>query len=212
MDDIRSAPQVFQARREQLGSRFAGSALFVSGFARPRNFPANRYRYRAESHFLYLIGAHVEGAALVVHGTDATLYADPAHPDEALWVGPSPSLAELSATLGIAVRPLDELSLDASVATLPAQDADTARWQSDLVGRDVEPGGGDELGDRDAALADAMIAIRLRHDDAAIAQLRMAADVTAAAHEAGMRATRSGLTEARVRACMEAAIVRWLRT
>ena len=56
----------------------------------------------------------------------------------------------------------------------------------------------------DAPLADAMIELRLRHDDAAVAELRLAAEATAAAHRAGMRATRPGLREAAVRAAMEA--------
>ena len=205
--DVRSAPDVFSARRRRLAALYPGRMLFVSGFARPRNFPANRYPFRAESHFLYLVGAQLEGAALLLEGDGATLYADPPHPDDALWSGPAPSLEQLSSELGVAVRPLDELSVEPQTATLPAQDADTALWQGGLVGCDVEAGGGDELSDRDATLADALIELRLRHDDAAIEQLRLAAEVTAAAHGAGLRATRPGVTEARVRAHMEAAIL-----
>ena len=46
----------------------------------------------------------------------------------------------------------------------------------------------------DAPLADAIIELRLHHDDAARAELRLAAAATAAAHAAGMRATRPGRT------------------
>jgi Xaa-Pro aminopeptidase len=76
-----------------------------------------------------------------------------------------------------------------------------------LLERDLEPGSGPDLGGRDAALAEAMIALRLTHDEAAITQLREAAGVTERAHRAGMAATRPGLREAAVRAAMEGPII-----
>ncbi len=180
--------------------------LFASGFARARNFPHNRYPFRAESHFLYLVGAQLEGAALLLSPTGARLYAPPPDPDAALWTGDAPTLEQLSAQLEIEVSPIEELDPDDDVATLPPQDADTALWLGSLIGRDVEPGGGDALEGRDRELADAMIELRLQHDAAAIEQLRQAAAVTEAAHHAGMQSTRPGLREAAVRAAMEAAI------
>jgi Xaa-Pro aminopeptidase len=105
------------------------------------------------------------------------------------------------------VRPIDELVLTDEVATLPAQDSESAIWQSELVGRDIIHGSGPELDGQDRQLAEAMIDLRLVHDEAAIAQLRFAALVADAAHRAGMRATRPGQREFATRAAMEAAIV-----
>jgi Xaa-Pro aminopeptidase len=51
-----------------------------------------------------------------------------------------------------------------------------------------------------------MIALRLEHDDAAVAQLRHAAEVSARAHLAGMRATRPGGHEREVAAAMLAVL------
>src|SRR5262245_37456458 len=127
----------FQARRERLGRRLGGPALFVSGLARPRNFTGNRYPFRAESHFLYFAGAALEGAALLVEGWRSTLYAPPPDPEAELWGGRQPSFAELEARVGCEVRPIDELSALDGTVTLPAQDAESAAWQSELVGRDV---------------------------------------------------------------------------
>jgi Xaa-Pro aminopeptidase len=108
-----------------------------------------------------------------------------------------------------AVLPLSALEselsrLSAAIATLPAEDEPTCRWQTDLLGRAVRPGGGAKLDDDtpDAALADAMIALRLVHDDAAQEQLRWATEVTAQAHLAGMRATRGATTEAEIYGAM----------
>ena len=202
-----TVPSAFAARRSRLSSQFSGPALFVSGLSRPRNFAGNRYPFRAESHFLYLVGRAIEGAALLIDSGQATLFAPPPDPEAELWAGRQPGLDELSRELEIDVRPIDEFEAPESLATLPAQDSESAIWQSELVGRDVIHGSGFELEGRDLELADAMIEIRLQHDEAAITQMRFAAGVADRAHRAGMRATRPGMREFGVRAQMEAAII-----
>ncbi len=205
-----SPPIAFIDRRARLGAALSApnepqveAAWLPAGYSRPRNFPHNRYRFRAESHFLYLIGRHLEGAILSFHEEKWTLYAPPPDPSDALWTGPAPSLQELEAELGLPVRPLAELQGGPEVALIPPQDADTALWLAEQLDRDIIAGGGASLEGADITLAEALIAARLQHDDAAIAQLRQAAAVTVEAHRAGFKATRPGLREAAVRAAME---------
>jgi Xaa-Pro aminopeptidase len=202
-----SDPAAFAARRARLSARLSGPALLVAGQSRPRNFQHNRFPFRAESHFLYLVGRSLEGAALLVEPSGATLYAPPADPEAEVWTGPMTTLDDLSQELGLAVRPIEELAGAADIAALPPQDLETALWLSELLDRDLEPGGGVELEGRDVELAEAMVALRLSQDAPAIAQLREAAAVTYRAHMAGMRATRAGNREASVRAAMEAEII-----
>jgi Xaa-Pro aminopeptidase len=205
---IRPSPkQAFASRRERLAARLTRPALFVSGLARPRNYLENRYPFRAESHFLYFVGKALEGAALLVSPSGSVLYAEPPDPEEELWTGAEPTLDALADELGLEVRPLSELRAEPDLATLPAQDADSAAWQSDLLERDVPPGSGPELEGADRELADHVIALRLVHDAASLAQLRQTACVTDLAHRAGMRATRAGVREAVVVAAMGAEIV-----
>lgn len=201
-----TAASAFAARRSRFLARFSGPALLVSGLSRPRNFSGNRFAFRAESHFLYFVGRSIEAAALLFDAGRATLFAPPPDPEAELWGGRQPSLEELSRDLAIDVRPIDELTAPDFIATLPAQDAESAIWQSELVGRDVDHGSGSELEGNDRELAEALIELRLQHDEAAIAQMRFAAAVAERAHRAGMRATRPGLREFEVRAAMEAAI------
>jgi Xaa-Pro aminopeptidase len=201
-----SDARAFQDRRQRLSSRLTGPALLVAGQSRPRNFQHNRFPFRAESHFLYLVGRSIEGAALSIGPEGATLFAPAADPEAELWTGPMTSLEQLSRELGLPVRPIDELLGSPEVATLPPQDWETALWLSDLLDRDLEPGSGSELGSLDVELAEALIALRLEHDAAAVEQLRQAAAVTCRAHLAGMRHTRAGEREANVRAAMEAEI------
>jgi len=201
-----SDAQAFAARRARLSARLRGPAVLVAGQSRPRNFQHNRFPFRAESHFLYLVGRSIEGAALFIQPSGATLFAPPADPEAELWTGPMATLDDLAKELSLEVRPIDELRGASEVATLPPQDWESALWLSELLDRELEPGSGSELAGADLALADAMIELRLSHDDAAIEQLRQAAQVTYRAHVAGMRATRAGEREANVRAAMEAQI------
>lgn len=194
--------------------RLHGPALLAAGAPVARNYPANEYPFRAASHFLYLVGRSIPGAALLLVDGRATLFAAPPDRDDALWHGPRPTLAEVQ-RLGELdeVRPVAELASAlrdlGAVATLPPQDSATASWLTSLLGRAVAAGAGAALVDEgDAALADAMISLRLFHDAAAVAQLRAAGRVSARAHTAGMRATRAAKTEAEVCAAMIAELRR----
>ncbi|HXU82417.1 MAG TPA: aminopeptidase P N-terminal domain-containing protein, partial [Polyangia bacterium] len=167
----------------------------------------NTLPFRASSHFLYLFGAPLRGAHGLWDGTSWTLYVPAPATDDPLWHGPEPSLTELQTILGCPVRPTDDLPralAGLKVATIPAVDLETCLVQSALVGREVRPG---VLEPVDIPLADALIALRLIHDDHAVGELRAAAAATAAAHRAGMKATRPGLRESNVRAAMEAELI-----
>ena len=141
-----SDAKAFAERRALLSARLSGPALLVAGQSRPRNFQHNRFPFRAESHFLYLVGRSLESAALLVTPTSSTLFAPPADPEAELWTGPMTSLDALSKELGLEVRPLEELQGASDIAALPPQDLETALWLSELLDRDLEPGGGIERG------------------------------------------------------------------
>ena len=134
-----SPTEAYHQRRARLAQRLKTPALLCAGSSRPRNFTANRYPYRAESHFLYLVGRPLEGAALLIDGARTVLYVEPPDPEESLWSGVEPELHELEQALGLEVRPLEELQVPEGTATLPAQDGETAYWQSELVDREVIP-------------------------------------------------------------------------
>lgn len=199
----------FVTRRAKLSRALGGSAaLIAAGLPNPKNYPANTFSFRASSHFLYLAGLHLEGAFLLLEDEAATLFVAPRPPDDELWHGPMPSIAHLERAIGCRIRSTEELPhvLRARhVATLPAMDAPTRTRQAELLGREIHISRRDD--ESDAALADAIIALRLIHDDAAIGGLREAAHATHAAHLAGMRATRAGVREHAIRGAMEGALI-----
>lgn len=202
--------EALQRRRAALHAALGNTpALLFAGLSRPRNYRSNAYPFRAHSHFLYFLGWGVPSAIALLRDGETTLYLPPADADDALWSGPAVAPAEIADALGVRVAFLSDLAsdLDAStvaVATLPAADAESRQQQSAVLSRPVAP---DQLEARDALLADAVIALRLRHDEAAVAELRLAAENTALAHSAGMRATRPGIRESVVRAAMEAELI-----
>jgi Xaa-Pro aminopeptidase len=187
-------------RRQRLAERLDFPVVLWAGRPLSRNFPALTYPFRANSHFLYLAGISLPGAAVRLAGDRCTLFWDEPGPGAALWHGPTPSRADLAAAIGAtdhqnlaALAPLAEGS-----ATLAVQDAPTAADQLILRGA-IQPA-------RDHALAEAMIALRLTHDASAQAEIRRAAAVSVQAHRAGMAATATAQTEAQVRAAMEQVI------
>lgn len=185
------------------------SAVVFSGGQRARNYPDNVYPFRADSHFLYLVGAALADAVLHVAGGRSELFLEPEAEDDALWHGALAGWDEIASRTGVdAIRPLDELAdaLTDATATLPSADPLTRARQCTLLDRRWSPSRAPavtELEPTDLRLADAMIELRLIQDASALAQIRTAVEGTTAAHLAGMAATRVGATEADVRAAME---------
>ncbi|MDR1851949.1 MAG: aminopeptidase P N-terminal domain-containing protein [Propionibacteriaceae bacterium] len=103
--------------RERFGSR---AAVVFSGHAPIRNNDCY-YEFRADSSFLWLLGASIEFACVIVQadGTAALYLKPPARPGDIdffgsaaygeLWVGPSAGLNEWAEALGVAVRDYAEL-------------------------------------------------------------------------------------------------------
>ncbi len=209
--------EVFIARRRRLAARMGAVPVAVfAGDLVPRNYAANIYPFRAHSHFLYLTGTQWPGAVLLGEGDEWEIFAAPPAPDDALWIGPSASWETLAAAIGVqAIRPIAELgdALVASggaaaVATLPAIHPRSRAEQAALLGRpwglhDESRHGACHLEGPDELLAEAMIALRLVHDEAALELLRGSVEVARAGHLAGMAATAPGKRESEVKAAIE---------
>lgn len=177
-------------------------ALFLSGTARSRNYPANLYPFRAGSHYLYFGGPNQPGAALLVRDGRAELFFDFPTPEEAVWESVPFTQEELLERYELsAVRPRRELAevltgLDA--LSLGPCDPVAQGQVTSLLGRQGDPEG---------KLAAAVVEIRLRHDEAALESLRRAAEATVAAHLRAMETAAPGLLESQVLAAMMAEVI-----
>lgn len=198
---------MLRVRRQQLAALVNFPVILWSGRSSARNFLANVYPFRANSHFLYFAGLPLENAAIRLADGKLQLFLDEAGPSAALWHGEAPTRSTIAAQIGAdAAYPLADLKHWAeAAATIAVQDSATQAQQSDLLNRPIAlanyPQG------IDLKLAEAIVALRLAHDAAALAEIRQAIAVSVTAHQAGMAATGTAKTESQVRAAIESVMI-----
>lgn len=177
------------ARRERLASLFPGERLVVPAGGFKVRAADTDYRFRAETAHTHLSGNQTSDAVLVIDDGEAVLYARPRSSRESdeffrdrqygeLWAGRRPSLGEISASLGVPCRHLDELpsGLSRSGKTRVLRGVDTR--VDDIVAPDTA---------RDDEFAQVLSELRLLKDDWEIEQLQEACDITVLGFEDSVR-------------------------
>lgn len=199
-----------KARRGRLWDLLGGSAALIpAGSAPARNYRANAYPYRASSHFLYLVGLALPGAALWLGEEEHWLLLPERDALDALWHASGDGPEQLEQLTGLRVGKLDalpRLSRGRRVACPPLLHGHDAAHLSRLLMRSPERLGCDE--ELDGPLLDCLITLRLTHDEAAVHELRRAASLSVIAHRTGMQHTKVGRRESDVVAAMEAVFTR----
>ncbi|KAJ2000767.1 hypothetical protein GGI04_004017 [Coemansia thaxteri] len=193
---IYPAKQHLAATAAQLGAD-AGVILVFGGSTLVHPDSDTEYEFHQDSNFFYLSGVNEPGfaAAYDVASRTAILFARHVSADEAVWIGEQPSLRELCATYGFdAAHPVAEISAvisglrPAAVYTLP-----------ESAERVAALGSGSWVLPEAALLRAAVHEARVFKDDAEIAIMRRANQISSAAHEALMRSARAGDAEAALR-------------
>ncbi len=178
-----------QARRQRLAEQFPGERLVVpaGGFKVRAN--DTDYRFRAETAHTYLCGNQTSDAVLVIEGGEAVLYARPRSSRDTdeffrdrqygeLWAGRRPSLREISDSLGIETRHLDDLG-DRLTGTAKTRVLRGADHRVDALVS------GDEGRDHDFARV--LSEARLVKDDWELGELQTACDITTLGFEDSVR-------------------------
>lgn len=167
--------------RQRLSDALPGRRVAVASGRAPMRVNDCAYEFRADSDFLWLVGAPIEDAVLVLDpvagGHDATLYLPaPFRPGDdgffasalrgELWVGPMPGLGEYAEALAVRTRPIEELVLDdaALVGGTPTATGPAAPAL--------------ERGERSSELSRVLSELRMFKDEWEIAELRSAIDGT----------------------------------
>ncbi len=173
------------ARRARLAEAFPGERLVLpAGTYKVRSNDTD-YRFRSDTAHTYFSGNQTSDAVLVVEGDTHVLYARPRSSRETdeffrdrqygeLWAGRRPSINELSSSLGLEVRHIDDLpaALSGSGKTR------VHRGLSATVDQAVA---GDQT--RDHELARVISEMRLVKDEWEVGELRAACDATALGFE-----------------------------
>ncbi|TWT45420.1 Xaa-Pro aminopeptidase [Phycisphaerae bacterium RAS1] len=202
-----SPPDAYRRRRAKLASHLKRPLVVFAGHAPSRNYAANVYPLRPSSTYLYFGGPFIEHAAwLITPGSDGdngcTLFRPVAGPDDAVWLGPTPSDGDYAFAAGVAASRIADLDkLEAAVAGRGAVAIippfpDTIALAAKLK---LAPLGDEEI----IPLA----AMRVRKDEHELAAMRYAAEIGCDAHRAAMAVIRPEMLEADVAAEYEAVLV-----
>jgi Xaa-Pro aminopeptidase len=202
-NELLSLTDLLRQRRQRLANEIQVPVVLWSGQSSPRNYPDNTYPFRASSHFLYFAGLPLYDAAIRLDEGRLELFMDDPTPADILWHGEMPSRSQVAEQIGAdAAYPLSALQdHTANAATVAVQNPATRLVQTQVLNRAVSPAHHPQGIDLD--LANAIIRLRLSHDEGAIAELRKATAVSVQVHKAGMAATPLAKGEAEVRAAME---------
>lgn len=190
-------------RRRQL-RELVGDGLIVlfGNNDSPMNYPANTYKFRQDSSFLYFFGQHRDGLVGVIDAESGreVLYGDEIDIDDIVWYGSVTAVGEMAAECGVAnFAPMAELATAVSAATkqgrkvhfLPPYRHDTMIQIMNLTG--IHPSK-----QREAAslkLIHAVVKLRSTKSAEEIEELERAAVIGYEMHTAAMRLCRPGVTE-----------------
>ncbi len=176
-------------RRARLAEAFPGERLVLPAGTFKVRANDTDYRFRPDTAHTYFSGNQTSDAVLVVADGESVLYARPRSSRETdeffrdrqygeLWAGRRPSLKEMSDSLGLPVRHLDDLP----VALQGGGKTRVLRGVSGAVDAAVSP---DEA--RDSELARVVSEMRLVKDDWELEQLQEACDITTLGFEDSVR-------------------------
>jgi Xaa-Pro aminopeptidase len=178
-----------ERRRARLAESFPGERLVLpAGTYKVRSNDTD-YRFRSDTAHTYFSGNQTSDAVLVVEDGESVLYARPRSSRETdeffrdrqygeLWAGRRPSLGEMSASLGLPVRHIDDLP----AALAGSGKTRVHRGVAESVDRMVS---GDQT--RDEELARVVSEMRLVKDDWEVSELQEACDITTLGFEDSVR-------------------------
>ena len=169
----------------------------------PANYPANSYApMRQDSSFLYYFGQHRDGLVGVIDidNDEEWLFGDDIDVEDIVWMGYTPSVADLAAEVGITrtapIKVLSEVCSRASathrtIHFLPPYRFDTKIQIMDLLG--IHPG--EQKSKASLPLIQSVVKMRSTKELQEIEAIERACDVGYTMHTTAQRLIRPGITE-----------------
>lgn len=208
----------YTARRETLRKSLSGGVVLLLGQSdASRNYPANTYRFRQDSHFLYYVGTSLPGmASLIMEDGETVLFGAPEDPDDLVWHGPHPVLGDHARAAGIEkTRPLSDISAvlrekkaeGKTIHYLPPYRGDQKIWLSELLDVSIPS----VISGASRELARVVVEQRSVKTDEEIAEIEEALRISAEMYQAALRLIEPGRTESEVCAAMQAVSLKYDR-
>jgi Xaa-Pro aminopeptidase len=95
---------VYKNRRARLREKMGhGLVLILGNEEAPANYPANTYKFRQDSSFIYFFGLNLPGFAgvLDIDSGEEFIFGNDVDIDDIIWMGPQPSVQEMALRVGI---------------------------------------------------------------------------------------------------------------
>lgn len=194
--------ETYIRRRQELKKLVGQGVIILFGNNEaPANYPANSYApMRQDSTFLYYFGQHRDGLVGVIDidNDKEMLFGDDIDVEDIVWMGFTPSVADLAAEVGVAnTAPMKELSSLVShlpsrkIHFLPPYRFDTMIQIMDLLG--IHPSKQKEAASID--LIKAVVKMRSTKEPQEIEAIERACDVGYAMHTTAQLLIKPGITE-----------------
>lgn len=193
----------YTERRNALRSLVGNGLILLFGNNdSPMNYPANTYKFRQDSSFLYFYGQHRDGLVGVIDADSGceTLIGDEIDIDDIVWYGSVTSVVQMAEECGVAATaPMAQLSnivrqaisQGRKVHFLPPYRHDTQIQIMDLLG--IHPS--EQRAAASLPLINAVVKLRSVKSAEEIEELERAAEIGYEMHTTAMRLCRPGVTE-----------------
>ncbi|MCQ2257193.1 MAG: Xaa-Pro aminopeptidase [Bacteroidaceae bacterium] len=203
--------EIYIARRALLKQKVGdGLILLFGNNDSPNNYPANTYRFRQDSNFLYYFGLRREGLVGVIDidNDKEYIFGDDIDIDDIIWYGFVPSVKELAEDVGVSSSaPTSQLKviIDSAIAQkrkihfVPQCRHDLMIQLSDLIG--IHPLSTKE--NASVKLIKTIVEMRAIKKPEEIAELKDAAEIGYLMHTAAMKTCRPGVSEKYVAGIIE---------
>lgn len=203
--------EVYINRRNKLREKVnSGLILILGNPDAPMNYPANIYKFRQDSSFLYFFGLdHPNFAGLLdVDANKDYIFGNDVDIDDIIWMGPQPSVKDMSDKVGVEnTAPFSKLadllkealSKGRKIHFLPPYRAENKILIDDLLG--INPSKAKEAASLE--LIKAVVDIRSVKDSYEIMHLDEIMDVAYEIHTTAMKLAKPGIYEREIAGAME---------
>jgi len=204
-------PDIYKNRRDKLRKLMtSGIVLFLGNNETPMNYPANGYRFRQDSNFLYFFGlSHDKLAALIdIDAGIDYIFGNDADMDDIIWMGPQPSTQERGLKTGVH-QTFPYAKLDAILKEViakgrkihfaPPYRADTLIELEQLLG--IRHTQAKNYASQE--LIDAIVKLRSVKEPCEIVEIERMVDVAYLMHTTAMKMAKPGIVEREIAGAIE---------
>lgn len=199
------------ARRAELCRRIGNGLILIPGnWEAPYNYPNNAYHFRQDGTFIYYFGLTLPQFFGVIDAQtgQSVIFGDDVTVDDIIWMGPQPTVAELSAQVGVTKSfPLSALKdfvhnavkQGQQIHYLPAYRGQTTLLLCSLLGKSPE----ELYRDKSVELMFAVAEMRETKSAEEIEAMERAFHIGYDMHTTAMKMCRAGVVERQIAGAIE---------